>query len=224
MWILTGSCASRCGPLTTSTCSTSAAIRLTPSRMTLQYCCARPSSGNIPGHQLGRALDSSERILDLVREARRRQPQAQITGFCSLSGAFFMGQVVQQYYDAAGPALGVQQRRHLDAHRQLPRPGRQDGLHVAQVLPALEARPDHPPEPIVLPHQIGHRRSVDLRDPEHRLGRRVDDLGLHRGRQDDDAVGQAVDDVVPEIQSFIPGQAQIFSPVRRLIKGLEQPT
>ena len=50
-----------------------------------------PVVGEHPGHQLGRALDSSERILDLVREARRRQPQAQIAGLLQPQRRLFRG-------------------------------------------------------------------------------------------------------------------------------------
>ena len=91
-----------------------------------------------------------------------------------------------------------------------------------KILPALEACPDHPPEPVVLAHQIGHRRRVDVRHPEHRLGRRVDDLGLHRGRQHDDAVGQAVDNVVPEIKVLSPVRPNFVG--QAVVNGLGQPT
>ena len=170
-----------------------------------------PVVGEHPSHQLGRSLDAGQRILYLVREAGRRQPQAQVAGDGSLSRAFFVRQVVQQYDDAAGPSLGVQQRRHLDAYRQLARPGRQDRLHVAKILTALEARPDHPPQPVVLAHEIGHRRGIHLRNPQHCLGSRIDDLGFHRRREHDDPIGQAVDNVVPEIQSLSIGLFRVCS-------------
>ena len=64
--------------------------------------------GEHAGHQLGRAFDAGQRILDLVREAGGRQSQAQIAGDRSLGGAFFMGQVVQENNHSARTPFGVQ--------------------------------------------------------------------------------------------------------------------
>ena len=62
------------GALTASTCSTSDAIRFTPSRMTRSIA-GRWRRWDTSSEELGGALDAGQRILNLMREAGRREPK-----------------------------------------------------------------------------------------------------------------------------------------------------
>src|ERR1700689_3492330 len=61
-----------------------------------------------PRQQLGRALDSGQRVLDLVREPSGRQLEIGLRRTESLRGASMERMVVQQHYRAMARALRSQ--------------------------------------------------------------------------------------------------------------------
>ena len=78
----------------------------------------------IPGaqrHELGRAPDPPERVLDLVRQARRHAPEG-VEAFASLHLGLegVLERAVAQHDDrAVGPAAGVDEGRDREVHQQL---------------------------------------------------------------------------------------------------------
>jgi len=81
------------------------------------------------------ALDSSQRVFDLMREPGRRELQVGLGRAKRLRGAAMEREVMQQHHRAAARSTGSQKRRDLRADRRQPRSQIELGVGVGQVLP-----------------------------------------------------------------------------------------